>query len=92
MKLAGAFRLGGDINRALRSASTDWQPPSSKPTPPVLVNEICPRLRKDGTRTAHVRRKWLGRDGKISNRIVTVATVWVVGTPTGTGSDSAGHG
>jgi hypothetical protein len=56
------------------------------------VNEICRRLRKDGTRTAHVRRKWLGRYGKISNGIVTVATVWGGGAPTGTGSDSAGYG
>jgi hypothetical protein len=56
------------------------------------VNEICRRLRKDGTRTAHVGRKWLGRYGKISNGIVTVATVWGGGAPTGTGSDSAGYG
>jgi SRSO17 transposase len=32
--------------------------------------------RKDGTRTAHVGRQWLGRYGKTDNGIVTVTTVW----------------
>jgi hypothetical protein len=31
--------------------------------------------RKDGTRTAHVSRQWLGRYGKTDNGIVTVSTV-----------------
>src|SRR3954466_15607135 len=34
------------------------------------------RDRKDGTRTAHVGRQWLGRYGKTDNGIVTVTTVW----------------
>jgi SRSO17 transposase len=32
--------------------------------------------RKDGTRTAHVGRQWLGRYGKTDNGIVTVTTAW----------------
>src|SRR6476620_957966 len=32
--------------------------------------------RKDGTRTAHVGRQWLGRYGKTDNGVVTVTTVW----------------
>jgi SRSO17 transposase len=32
--------------------------------------------RKDGTRTAHVGRQWLGRYGKTDNAVVTVTTVW----------------
>jgi SRSO17 transposase len=32
--------------------------------------------RKDGTRTAHVGRQYLGRYGKTGNGIVTVTTVW----------------
>ncbi len=56
------------------------------------MNEICPRLYKDGTRTAHVGRKWLGRYGKTSNGIVTVATVRVVGTPTGPAATARGMG
>lgn len=32
--------------------------------------------RKDGTRTAHVGRQWLGRYGKTDNGIVTVTTLW----------------
>jgi SRSO17 transposase len=32
--------------------------------------------RKDGTRTAHVGRQWLGRYGKTGNGVVTVTTVW----------------
>ena len=32
--------------------------------------------RKDGTRTAHVGRQWLGRYGKTDSGIVTVTTVW----------------
>jgi hypothetical protein len=32
--------------------------------------------RKDGTRTAHVGRQWLGRYGKTDNGIVAVTTVW----------------
>jgi DDE superfamily endonuclease len=32
--------------------------------------------RKDGTRTAHVGRQWLGRLGKTDNGVVTVTTLW----------------
>src|SRR5881628_813247 len=32
--------------------------------------------RKDGVKTAHVGRQWLGRYGKIDNGVVTVTTVW----------------
>ena len=32
--------------------------------------------RKDGTKTAHVGRQYLGRYGKTGNGIVTVTTVW----------------
>src|SRR6516165_9335588 len=32
--------------------------------------------RKDGTKTAHVGRQWLGRYGKTDNGIVTVTTLW----------------
>jgi len=32
--------------------------------------------RKDGARTAHVGRQWLGRYGKNDNGVVTVTTVW----------------
>jgi SRSO17 transposase len=32
--------------------------------------------RKDGTKTAHVGRQWLGRYGKTDNGVVTVSTVW----------------
>jgi DDE superfamily endonuclease len=32
--------------------------------------------RKDGTKTAHVGRQWLGRYGKADNGVVTVTTVW----------------
>jgi DDE superfamily endonuclease len=32
--------------------------------------------RKDGTRTAHVGRQWLGRYGKTDNGVVTVTTLW----------------
>src|SRR6266496_2869423 len=32
--------------------------------------------RKDGTKTAHVGRQYLGRYGKTDNGIVTVTTVW----------------
>jgi hypothetical protein len=32
--------------------------------------------RKDGAKTAHVGRQWLGRYGKTGNGVVTVATVW----------------
>ena len=32
--------------------------------------------RKDGTRTAHVGRQWLGRYGKADNGMVTVTTLW----------------
>jgi hypothetical protein len=32
--------------------------------------------RKDGTRTAHAGRQWLGRYGKTDNGVVTVTTVW----------------
>src|SRR5205809_6106407 len=32
--------------------------------------------RKDGTRTAHVGRQYLGRYGKTDNGVVTVTTVW----------------
>jgi SRSO17 transposase len=32
--------------------------------------------RKDGARTAHVGRQWLGRYGKTDNGIATVTTVW----------------
>ncbi len=32
--------------------------------------------RKDGTKTAHVGRQWLGRYGKTDNGVVTVTTVW----------------
>ncbi len=32
--------------------------------------------RKDGARTAHVGRQWLGRYGKTDNGVVTVTTVW----------------
>ncbi|MEU2867235.1 transposase [Streptomyces mirabilis] len=35
--------------------------------------------RKDGTKTAHVGRQWLGRLGKTDNGIVTVTTVWTDG-------------
>lgn len=35
--------------------------------------------RKDGTKTAHVGRRWLGRYGKTDNGIVTVTTVWTDG-------------
>nr|WP_235454899.1 transposase [Streptomyces olivochromogenes] len=35
--------------------------------------------RKDGTATAHVVRRWLGRYGKTDNGIVTVTTVWTDG-------------
>ena len=35
--------------------------------------------RKDGTRTAHVGRQYLGRYGKTDNGIVTVTTVWADG-------------
>jgi hypothetical protein len=32
--------------------------------------------RKDGVKTAHVGRQWLGRYGKTDNGVVTVTTVW----------------
>src|SRR5258708_6253920 len=32
--------------------------------------------RKDGTKSAHVGRQWLGRYGKNDNGVVTVTTVW----------------
>ncbi|HWM97982.1 MAG TPA: transposase, partial [Streptosporangiaceae bacterium] len=32
--------------------------------------------RKDGTKTAHAGRQWLGRYGKTGNGVVTVTTVW----------------
>src|SRR5215472_16446243 len=32
--------------------------------------------RKDGTKTAHVGRQWLGRYGKTDRGVVTVTTVW----------------
>lgn len=32
--------------------------------------------RKDGTKTAHVGRQWLGRYGKADNGVVMVTTVW----------------
>ncbi len=32
--------------------------------------------RKDGTKTAHVGRQWLGRYGKTDNGVVTVTTAW----------------
>jgi hypothetical protein len=32
--------------------------------------------RKDGAKTAHVGRQWLGRYGKTDNGVVTVTTVW----------------
>jgi SRSO17 transposase len=32
--------------------------------------------RKDGTKTAHAGRQWLGRYGKTDNGVVTVTTVW----------------
>jgi SRSO17 transposase len=32
--------------------------------------------RKDGTKTAHVGRQWLGRYGKTDNAVMTVTTVW----------------
>ena len=32
--------------------------------------------RKDGTKTAHVGRQWLGRYGKTDNGVVTVTTLW----------------
>jgi hypothetical protein len=32
--------------------------------------------RKDGTKTAHVGRQWLGRYGKTGNGVVTVTTLW----------------
>jgi SRSO17 transposase len=32
--------------------------------------------RKDGMKTAHVGRQWLGRYGKTDNGVVTVTTVW----------------
>jgi DDE superfamily endonuclease len=32
--------------------------------------------RKDGTKTAHVGRQWLGRYGKVDSGVVTVTTVW----------------
>jgi hypothetical protein len=32
--------------------------------------------RKDGTKTAHVGRQWLGRYGKTDNGVVTVTSVW----------------
>ena len=32
--------------------------------------------RKDGTKTAHVGRQWLGRTGKTDNGVVTVTTLW----------------
>src|SRR5437773_11025922 len=32
--------------------------------------------RKDGSKTAHVGRQWLGRYGKTDNGVVTVTTVW----------------
>jgi hypothetical protein len=35
--------------------------------------------RKDGTKTAHVGRQWLGRYGKTDNGVVTVTTVWADG-------------
>src|SRR2546421_5871468 len=35
--------------------------------------------RKDGTKTAHVGRQWLGRDGKTDNGVVTVTTLWADG-------------
>ena len=35
--------------------------------------------RKDGTKTAHVGRQWLGRYGKTGNGVVTVTTVWADG-------------
>jgi SRSO17 transposase len=35
--------------------------------------------RKDGTKTAHVGRQWLGRYGKTDNGMVTVTTVWADG-------------
>jgi hypothetical protein len=33
--------------------------------------------RKDGAKTAHVGRQWLGRYGKTDNGVVTVTTVWL---------------
>ena len=35
-----------------------------------------PGDRKDGTKTAHVGRQWLGRYGKTDNGVVTVTTLW----------------
>jgi DDE superfamily endonuclease len=35
--------------------------------------------RKDGTRTAHVGRQWLGRYGKTDSGVVTVTTLWADG-------------
>jgi hypothetical protein len=35
--------------------------------------------RKDGTKTAHVGRQWLGRYGKTDNGVVTVTTLWADG-------------
>src|SRR5204863_5913720 len=35
--------------------------------------------RKDGAKTAHVGRQWLGRYGKTGNGVVTVTTVWADG-------------
>jgi hypothetical protein len=35
--------------------------------------------RKDGVKTAHVGRQWLGRYGKTDNGVVTVTTVWADG-------------
>jgi hypothetical protein len=35
-----------------------------------------PGDRKDGVKTAHVGRQWLGRYGKTGNGVVTVTTVW----------------
>jgi SRSO17 transposase len=32
--------------------------------------------RKDGKKTAHVGRQWLGRYGKTDNGVVTVTTLW----------------
>src|SRR6266566_4115095 len=32
--------------------------------------------RKDGSKTAHVGRQWLGRYGKTDNGVVTVTTLW----------------
>ena len=40
----------------------------------LLIDDSADR--KDGTKTAHAGRRWLGRYGKTDNGVVTVTTVW----------------